>query len=185
MIDNEIQYKYTCEHRQIQPCRKGLVDTTRNVRHELRLGTSHQAVPSQAESKQAHRSKRYRSFHQIHLFHFLVPVTEDLDQRNAERRTINHNLHHQVQDNGKDQGRYSTDRNDHRPHRRRRFRLLSSRRHVSASNTHAPPSTRQMMICKYDIVIILLLAEQIKCLIIWKEHHEAWGILCTASISNA
>ena len=34
------------------------------------------------------------------------------------------------------------------------------------------------MICKYDIVIILLLAEQIKCLIIWKEHHEAWGILC-------
>jgi hypothetical protein len=37
MIDNEIQYKHTCEHRQIQPCREGLVDTTRNVRHELRL----------------------------------------------------------------------------------------------------------------------------------------------------
>ena len=34
------------------------------------------------------------------------------------------------------------------------------------------------MICKYNIIIIILLTEQVKCLIIWKEHHKAWGILC-------
>ena len=183
MIDNEIQYKYTCEHRQIQPCRKGLVDTTRNVRHELRLVRRiKQYLRKRNRNKRTDQNDIEVSI-QIHLFHFLVPVTEDLDQRNAERRTIDHNLHHQVQDNGKDQGRYSTDRNDHRPHLVGEdsgcfLHVVTCQRRIQTSTLDT-----QIMICKYDIVIILLLAEQIKCLIIWKEHHGAYCV--TASISNA
>ena len=116
MVDDEVQDQDTCKDGKVHPEWEGLVDTTGNIRNKSRL-ISHIHDPfGQWNRNQCSYRYDIEITIQIHLLHFLIPVSEDLNQSNVEGRTIDHNLHHQIHNNNEDQNRYSSDRKDHSLH---------------------------------------------------------------------
>ena len=53
---------------------------------------------------------------QVQLTDLFCAVSENLDQRDIERRTVDHYLHHQIHDNTEDDHGTAEQHIDHRPH---------------------------------------------------------------------